>query len=809
MAIKVQFNSKITTKNYKVGEFTPEVKSAFGALNYARNWDVLKEFNNVYDFFQYLTTNLTAFRFGIKTKSNDKKDALDECWGFALDLDAKPDEKKGIIGASIKRTKEFAKNYTHIFYYSPSGIPGKDDSPHRLILLFNTPQTIATTERYIKHFSMLLQGESICNDATRLWFPPLEYTLQFSECLLGKGIDEYELPLSNQIIKPKKIISNTTETGNNLSTNSISSQINKALTEKALELGFNKFLELLSIKDVAIIESKRKPESGTITGTPVQRFDIKPIGSDCKDRVTANLIDDILYFYDRRDGTAGYTGTFLKFLLKCTGETDISFKSQLDYAKEIFDILGLTYPQPEKKKIEASNLWYQFLSNNSESLIYIKNSQKYGWFNGKYWELYNPIELIDTIFINWSIAHYGIIKAAVIGQIKVNIAHITFDLIRTFKTQPFDRHLYGFQDGIFNVDTKEFLCFDNSYFIWSLSEWSYNNIDLDKGKKTFELLQVMISKIVNGDKGKQQNFIDGFSLLVLDQLWKTQSMIWMYGEGGSGKSTLANWLRDMLENSTDTGRVADLRSNEIFNSPHSLQKITQGTIINLSEFSFPSASDASFLKDLIASGATENSTKMRGGCAIPINEKYKNPYTAYWVGSIIASSQERPSKDCLLDSGWTRRINFFSFQKIKEKTDIFKEIDANLDNMFAYILNLSVDSIIERYNEYFRTPDIVSERIMEIELSPVAAYLEESTEISTDEVPIKVLYREFSHHKTDYGWPSNYNLSMINFEKYLTRYLSKFHNTTIYLNEHNVKVSKLKLKTVLAITTSNGGFSYK
>lgn len=804
IVMKAQFNSKISTKGFGVGEFTSEVKKELAVFNQARNWKTV-EFENVFAFYQYFIENLHTFRFGMKTKSNAKKDTINEIWGLALDLDLKPDLEKGIIGCSVKRTKEFAKDFTHIFYLSPSG-NNNDNSPHRLLLFFDNPQTIEIAEKYTKYLSFLLQGKSICFDITRIWFPPLEHTIHLSSCSLGHGLETLEIP-QYQVTSsvPKKIYSEQPNQKVSNS-NSLSTKINRLLTEKALEMGFSEFLHQINISDVQIQKSKRSPENGTIAGEATERFDVKPVDSNCKDRVTCNLIDGVLYFYDRRDGTAGYTGSFLKFLLLSTGESNVDFSNQIAYAKEIFQTLELSYPE-QSKKIEASKIWYEFLLDNKDYLIYIKDSQKYAFFNGKYWELYNPEKLIDTVFINWVIANYGIIKAAVIGSIKRDISHITFDLIPSFKTQPHNRNLYGFQDGVFNIETKEFLPFNNSYHIWNISDFFFNDTDLETGKKSFDLLKELVSKIVIGDINKQTNFLDGFSLLVLDQLWKTQTMIWMYGEGGSGKSTLANWIRDMLGSASDNGRVSDLRANEIFNSPHSLQKIIQGTIINLSEFQFPSITDSAFLKDLIASGATENSTKMRGGCSIPINEKYKNPYTAFWIGSLIASSQERPSKDCLLDSGWTRRINFFSFQKAKENTDLFKLIDANLNQLFVYILHQDVEMIINRYNNHFRNPDVANEQLMEIEISPVASYLNDNCEISDkEETPIKVLYREFHHHKAEYGWPNNYSISLLNFEKYLNRYLSKFYGLSSYIDDNNVKVSKLKLKPLIAITTSNGEF---
>lgn len=808
--IKVQFNRRISTKGYVAGTFTNDVKSGLAVFNTERNWEDPIEFSNIITFYQYLTENLKAFRFGMKIKSNAKKDALNEIWAIALDLDLKEDKDKGIIGCSIERTKKFAADFNHIFYLSPSGRIDDDTSPHRLILAFNEPQNIEKAEQYAKYVSMLLQGKSICFDATRFWFPPLEHTLHLSTCNIGKGLEELNITSipSTQKAYPKKEykISNDIKQSTE---ESFLTKINRKLTNKALEIGFNEFLVKLNINDVIFTESKRLPENGTIPGEATARYEVKPIGSNCKDRVTANIVDGILYFFDRRDGTAGFSGSFLKFLLLSTGESNVTFANQLDYAKEILETFEIEYPiTDKKKKLEASRLWYEFLNDNKDNLIFIKNSQKYGFFNGRYWELYNPEEIIDTIFINWAIAHYGIITATLIGAIKNNIKNVTFDLIKSFKIQPNDRHLFGFQDGLFNTETKEFLPFDNQYYIWSLSEFYFQDCDLDKGKIVFDKFRQLVDKIIVGDAIKKANFLDGFSLLTLDKLWKTQSMMWLYGEGGAGKSTFANWIRDMLGSSESNGKVADLRASELFNSPHSLQKVIAGTVINLSEFCFPTSTDAAFMKDLIASGATENSTKMRHGCAIPINEKYKVPYTAFWVGSIIATSQERPNKDCLLDSGWTRRMNFFSCQKIKETTTLFKEIDESLNQLFFYILHFDIEELVIRYNDNFRNPSPVDQQQMELDISPVASFLNDNCGIieTQEDVPIKVLYREFNNYKQDYG--CNYTLSMANFEKYLSRYLSKFYNLSIYVNDKNQKVSRLSLKS-LPITTSNGGFSYQ
>lgn len=800
----VQINKDISTKGYKRDQFTGEVKNRLAeTFNYQRNWGKAIKFDNIISFYQFLIENLNAYRFGIKEKSNSKKDAKNEIWAIALDLDCKPNAQKGIIGCSIKRTLEFARDYSHIFYLSPSGVDGEDTTPHRLILAFNEPQTIEIAEQYISYLSLKLQGESICKDATRLWFPPLESTIHLSKCQIGKGLEELILP-TNQTQKSIKV-AHQENNDNKINNNSISSKINLILTKTALEMGFEDFFKTINIQDVIIKKSNRIPENGTIDGIATERFDVKPIDSNCEDRVTANLIDDILYFYDRKEGSSGYSGTFLKFLHKCAGGNNNDFKSLISYSKQLFELLKLEYIDFKDKKIEASNLWYSFLNDNSENLIYIQNSQNYGFFNGRYWELLTPEELIDRHFINWVIPFYGIIKASTIGAIKNNIKNVTFDLVKSYKTIPIERELYGFQDGVFNVINKTFSPFSNSFFIWNLSEFSFNETNLERGKIAYEKLGDLIKGIIIGDSDKHKNFLNGFSLMVLDNLWKTQSMLWLYGEGGAGKSTFTNWIRDMLGSSIENGRVSDLRSNELFNSPHSLQKIIQGSIINLSEFSFPSASDAAFLKDLIASGATENSDKMRGGCAIPINEKYKQPYTAFWIGSIVATSQEKPTRDCILDSGWVRRINFFSTQKIKETTTLFKEIDSLLGELFVYILHLDVDSLIKEYNDYFRTPNIKDQQALELELSPVASFLNDYCIPSKTPVAIKVFYQEFHGRKQLYGWPNNYSLSLSKFEKYLSRYLQKFYSGNIYLDENGVTVCDLTLKS---ITTSNGGFSY-
>lgn len=807
--MQIQYNTKLTTKSYKAGQFTKEVKNTLaGTFNTARNWskECESEFKTHIDFYQALTQNLFAFRFGLKFSNNSKTDVLNEVWGVACDLDKK--------GCSVSRTLKFMEDFNSIFYYSPNGTPGEDNTPHRLILFFDNPQSLETATRYAKQVSYTLQGESNCYDPERLWFPPMSHTIHLSVCKIGKGLES--LPLVE--IQDPKIGTVKTHQNNNLTDNTpqtgkkgLRTIINETLTTKVLELGFDEFFRLINIVDVEIKESKRKPEnSGKIEGEALQRFDVKPPKSDSFDRVDCNLINNQLFFYDRRDGVDGYTGTFLKFLLACTGENVSSndYKLQLDYSKELFSVLSLEFPE-KPKKIEPTWLWCEFLSDHNEDIVFIDDSQKYGVFNGKFWELLSPDKLFKTKFIEWSIAAYGIIKASVLNSIRTTLIDITFGKIKTHKTKPIDRNLYPFNDGIFNSVTKEFLSFSPSLFVWYGVDYNYNDLNLSNGGKIWEKLRSLVSQLIIGDDKKHQNFLDGFALLCLDQLWRTQSMLWLYGEGGSGKSTIINWCRDMIGNASTGGRMADLRSQEIFNSPHSLQKIIEGTVLNLSEFSFPGKNDASFLKDIIASGATENSKRIRGGCAIPINEKFCTPYTAYWFGSVVATSQDKPKNDCILDSGWQRRLNFFSFKKIKEVTNIFKEIDAGLNDLFVYILNMDIENLIDDYNGYFRSPNPEADQQQELELSPVAAFLNDNTEVSNNPVSMRSLYLSFNAHRLEYGM--NYALTLSQFEKYLDRYLSKFYGERVFIHDKvrscniALRVSKLKEFNAHSVTTSHNG----
>lgn len=802
----IQINEKSTFKGVKRENAKQHKELVAATLNYQRNWRTYA-FDSILDFYQILITELKAFRLAIKENGN-KKDSIKECYGLGLDLD--------LESAKVSRTLKFVteNDLSYILYYSPSGDPKLDCTNHRLLLFFDKPQTVEITEKYSKYLSWYLQDKSICGDAGRLWFPPLEDTVAHSKCQIGKGLENFQIPADFDAVTQ----SNETNKAKNeklktviKSDSSIRGTINSMLCAKALEIGFDNLLSKLDISDVTFTVSKREGENGTIDGDVIARWDIKPPKSDCKDRVVCHQIDDKLYFYDRRDGSQGYSGSFLLFLLKASGESDISYKSQLDYAYDILPLLGLQYPSElQNIQLEASLLWYNYLSDNQKEIIYISDSQKYGYFNGVYWELFNPETFIDTIFVRWCIANYGIIKSSLFKNVKKDLKYITFDIIRNFKSQPIDRHLYPFKDCIFDIEKKNTIPFSENHFIWYTIDFKYSDYNPISGLNTYNNLVTLVRQIIVGDDDKKLNFLNGFNLLVHDALWRTQSMLWLYGDGGSGKSTLINWVRDMLAPARDNGRVADLRYQELFDSPHSMQKIVQGTIINLSEFSFPSNKDSAFLKDMITSGSLEASTRNKIGCAIPINEKFKTPYTAYWIGSIVATSQNRPNNDCILDTGWQRRLNYFNFRKIQSHTNLYSEIDSNIYQLFCHILMMNTQELIDRYNQYFKNPNPENEQQLELELSPVAMYLDENADISDENVPIRQLYHDFMSKKAEYGY--TYNMSVSGFEKYLSRYLSKFHNSSIFIHKKvkccNLCLRKFSRKSVTLSNEDQNGFNF-
>lgn len=759
--MKYQVNHKITTIGQDRESFTKEEKNRLcEAFNATRNWHTVE--GSIEDLHNELYETLPSFRLGIK--GTNKKDSCKEVWGIALDLDVKPSvdpkTKEPIIGCSVARTKKFVADnkLNHIFYLSSSGIKGEDCTPHRLVLPFSQALTVEQAEQFSSYLSKHLQGKVICFDATRLWFFTLLENRDTLSCVsTGHYVNDTIKPelgnLNEKLQKDKtKRLESLLKTDHAPLDIPIRQVLNKTLVEYALALGLTEFFELFKVE---CVESKRSVEDRPSEYIQlVERYDVKPPDSETKDRINCHLTEDnYLIFYDRRDGKDGYSGSLLQFLLKCSygSHFECTYEREIDFAQDLFNRFEL--PWPIVYPFRSDLLWVTYLKEHSDVLMYIIRSSSWSLFNGRNWEKLDKNAQLNH-FYNWCIATYGFIRPSHLKDIKTAFAGLYNNgVVRVYKQQPKERYKFGFADGVWDTENKMFIEHSPSNFIWSCSEKNYHDFDIAKGKEVYNLLFEIVQNIIKGDIEKHQSFMNAFVLLVNSHLHKSNRAIWGVGDGGSGKSTMQNWIRLMHDM-----KAIDMNPESLFDSKHALGKLLEGDTLLLSEFVLPKGK-GEFLKDIISPDGDNGESNLgkSKGTAISVDPKFGTPHTEYTYLDVFIVSQKRSNAIDVADSGWVRRAAYYDFKKVdkSEKYLPFAEVNANLGDLFVYILSLDHEYALTMFNAHCDGKNLEEMQSLQLENSVPAQYLNEHLEPSEDPIPLNQIWKDFESRKgSEYGTPN-------------------------------------------------------
>lgn len=780
----------MSTLGYTQETFNKEAKGNLAdTYNHARNWET-KE-GTVNDLANDLLSTLCTFRLGIKEGSN-KKASCSEVWGVAIDLDLKPHidtkTKEKIAGCSVARTKAYleSNNLNYIFYLSSSGTKGEDCTPHRAVVFFSQALPVEKAECFSKFLSLELQGKEICFDSTRLWFFTVPENLdtlsfnsngQYIDLVINPEIQKLNSDITEKKTKRlKSLITNSNEIDEPLI-----QKLNKGLTAYALSVGLQSFHESIGIQ-TKINASRRGLEDRSDANLPplVERFDVQPPGSDTFDRVDANLTEDgMLLFYDRRDGKAGFTGTFLQWLIKCElgGSYEPSLDEQLNKARVLFELFNLEWPLEYPKS--ASVFWQSYLKENAKSLMYITKSASWCLYNGKHWVKLLKDDQINHV-ADWSLKYYGRVSSSHLSTIRTTLKNVTCLAdqkwgMKIYPRPPRDREWFGFNDGLFNTITKEFVPHTSDVFTWSCQAYNWNDYqDTEKGRAVRDALMEIISYIVVGDERKYQAYLNALILYCNSQLHKANIAIWQYGDGGAGKSTMQDYTVKMLGHSALGGRVVDVKSKMLFDSQHSMGMLLDGTNLSFSEFVMPRDKDCSILKDIIAPDGDNGKSDIGEslGCAIHVDNKYQQPYTDFGYFDCIISSQKKSNIVDISDSGWARRFFYVNFKKVEkaEKELPFAFVNQNLRYLFVYFLQQDTEYILEQFLDYVNDTKTEEIKTLQVENNVAAQYLVEHLEESEELLPVAQIWADFQRRKEDYG----VSPSLKTFRTYLESALKAF-----------------------------------
>lgn len=280
-----------------------------------------------------------------------------------------------------------------------------------------------------------------------------------------------------------------------------------------------------------------------------------------------------------------------------------------------------------------------------------------------------------------------------------------------------------FNNGIYDLETKELQEFDPKYIIKNKIPHNYNS------NAYHELMDKTLNKIACNDK-KLRLLIEemvGYTFLRRNEMGKSFILT---GNGKNGKSTLLDLLNDVLGEEN----ISSVALDELKDKFKTFQ--LEGKLANIGD-------------DISNRYIEDNSTfkKLVTGEKVNVERKGKDPFDFRNYSKLIFSANELPRINDLSD-GLKRRILFIPFNAVFDKKD--KDFDPFIkdklttDDALEYLIKLGMNGLyrILNNNEFTssKSSDAVWKEYEEIN-NPVVAFINDK---NIENQQVDDVYRQYS-----------------------------------------------------------------
>lgn len=264
-----------------------------------------------------------------------------------------------------------------------------------------------------------------------------------------------------------------------------------------------------------------------------------------------------------------------------------------------------------------------------------------------------------------------------------------------------------FNNGVFNLETKELLDYSPEYIIKNKIPHNYNS------SAYHELLDKTLDKIACNDKRLRATIEEmiGYTLLRRNELGKSFILT---GNGSNGKSTLLDLIMELL-GEDNVSSVALKELNDRFKTFQ-----LDGKLANIGD-------------DISNEYIQDNSTfkKLVTGEKVNVERKGRDPYDFKNYSKLIFSANELPRINDL-SGGLKRRIVFIPFNAVFSKKDPdydpFIKDKITTPEAIEYLLKVAIDGLYRILNNNNITISKASEQVWdEYEQinNPVVFFLDE------------------------------------------------------------------------------------
>lgn len=264
-----------------------------------------------------------------------------------------------------------------------------------------------------------------------------------------------------------------------------------------------------------------------------------------------------------------------------------------------------------------------------------------------------------------------------------------------------------FNNGVFNLETKELLDYSPEYIIKNKIPHNYNS------SAYHELLDKTLNKIACNDKRLRATIEEmiGYTLLRRNELGKSFILT---GNGSNGKSTLLDLIMELL-GEDNVSSVALKELNDRFKTFQ-----LDGKLANIGD-------------DISNEYIQDNSTfkKLVTGEKVNVERKGRDPYDFKNYSKLIFSANELPRINDL-SGGLKRRIVFIPFNAVFSKKDPdydpFIKDKITTPEAIEYLLKVAIDGLYRILNNNNITISKASEQVWdEYEQinNPVVFFLDE------------------------------------------------------------------------------------
>lgn len=280
-----------------------------------------------------------------------------------------------------------------------------------------------------------------------------------------------------------------------------------------------------------------------------------------------------------------------------------------------------------------------------------------------------------------------------------------------------------FNNGVFDLETKELLDYSPKYIIKNKIPHNYNPVAYH------ELLDKTLNKICCNDK-KLRCVIEemiGYSLLRRNELGKSFILT---GDGSNGKSTLLDLINELL----GEDNISSVALKELSDRFKTFQ--LDGKLANIGD-------------DISNEYIPDNSTfkKLVTGEKVNVERKGKDPYDFRNYSKLIFSANELPRINDL-SGGLKRRLVFIpfnaKFSKLDSDYDPFIKDKITTAAALEYLLKIAIDGLYRILNNNSITYSKACEQVWdeyEAINNPVVSFIDDH---KIENESINDVYRQYS-----------------------------------------------------------------